>query len=185
MAVAVGFDDITIEVGRVFNTTQGMKDTVTRLLLSSGKAIVCGNGGSRQKRYSCKSCTSFLVRATRQASQEGVWKITFVHNQHVNCTGSGATAPITAVIPFVDQLVRSNPTISGPALKRTLKEVLGVELSDRSANRAKNKVMQQTKEEEAKAYTMITSFCNLVHRNCPGSVAVVEVRRRSTFAGDA
>lgn len=69
MTAAVWCHDVSISVGRLFDTTEEKKEMISGLLDGVGKARVCGTGGSGQKRYSCKRCNFIVMQAARQASQ--------------------------------------------------------------------------------------------------------------------
>ena len=105
---------------------------------------------------------------------DGCLKVTSSDKVHVNCLGGKGWKSNAAVTPILDKFVRANPKISGPALQRLLKED-GVAISQRSANRAKRTINENTSEEESEAYARPTSFLAQVQQERPGSVATVKV----------
>ncbi|CAB1107719.1 unnamed protein product [Ectocarpus sp. CCAP 1310/34] len=75
---------------------------------------------------------------------------------HVHCARGGRTGS-AVVQPLVDQLVRADPKIAGPAIKRTLKTV-GFTVSDRQSQRAKKRISTASKEDEAGAISRLPSL---------------------------
>lgn len=161
-----------VRLGQCFLDPKTMRATIAQELISQGRALKCSNGGGSQKRYHCKTCDAWVVRATKR--RDGLWYITSTDKEHMNCSGGGGRSDTIAAAPLVEKYVRRDPKISGPRLKRLLKDD-GIEISDRSANRAKRRVTAKT-EEEAEARARLTSPCNQMNETCPGSVAGVEVR---------
>lgn len=105
-----------VEIGQTFCETESLKVAVTRKLLHDSKSVRCGNGDSKQKRFSCSTCTAWVVNATKQQRERGVWKISNTKKAHVNCVGNGATAPITTIAPTLDSYARANPKMTVPAM---------------------------------------------------------------------
>ena len=71
------------------------------------------------------------------------------------------------------KLVRANPKIGGPAIKKMLKTA-GYDIATRQVQRAKQDIVTASKE-EADAIARIPSLFEVIERDCPGSVATVEV----------
>ncbi|CAN0351658.1 unnamed protein product, partial [Ascophyllum nodosum] len=126
----------------------------------------------------CKTCTSWFVKAQRQANND--FKVTQVGKTHVNCVGGGRRPSANVVQPMIDQLVRANPKIGGPAIKRTLKTA-GLDISDRTSQRSKRRIATASRAEEAEAIARIPSWCEAIERDCPGSVATVEMSTDNRF----
>lgn len=82
--------------------------------------------------------------------------------------------PSKVAKPLVDQLVRANSKIDGPAIKRTLKTA-GLDMGIRDIQRAKKALVDVSKEEEADAISRLPAFFEAIERDCPGSVATIEV----------
>lgn len=101
--------------------------------------------------------------------------MSIVNKVHENCTGGQGNSNTAAVSPIISGLVRADPSSFSPARKRAVKEVAGMELSDRAALRAKGSVVGQTKEKVTQAYQQLSSFCKEVEGNRPRFVTVVEV----------
>ncbi|CAB1106918.1 unnamed protein product [Ectocarpus sp. CCAP 1310/34] len=72
------------------------------------------------------------------------------------------------------------PKIAGPAIKRTLKTV-GFTVSDRQSQRAKKRIATASKEDEAGAISRLPSLFEGIERDCPGSVATVEMSPDNRF----
>lgn len=107
------------------------------------KNIRCGNGASKHKRFSSSTCTTWLVNATKQRTKGSGWKISNAEKEHVNCTGDGAAAPIASIAPMLDGYAWAKSKMMVPALKR----VNRFGISERSANRAKRKIVEQIRQE--------------------------------------
>ena len=74
----------------------------------------------------------------------------------------------------MNKLVRANPKIGGPAIEKMLKTA-GYDIATRQVQRAKQDIVTASKEEEADAIARIPSLFEVIKRDCPGSVATVEV----------
>ena len=74
----------------------------------------------------------------------------------------------------MNKLVRANPKIGGPAIEKMLKTA-GYDIATRQVQRAKQDIVTASKEEEADAIARIPSLFEVVERDCPGSVATVEL----------
>ena len=107
------------------------------------------------------------------AQRTGEYTITKVGKDHVNCVGGERTGS-NVVQPMVDQLVRANPKIGGPGIKPTLK-IAGFEITDRTSQRAKQRITNASKGDEADAIARLPSWCEVMERDCAGSVTTVEV----------
>ncbi|CAB1117147.1 unnamed protein product [Ectocarpus sp. CCAP 1310/34] len=131
-APAAGLSTTVVPVTeeQTFPSRKALKVAVAAELAAQGRAMKNGSGaGSRQIHLVCKTCTSWSVKGCQQ--RNGDFKITKVESSHVDCRGGGRTS--SAVMqPLVDQLVRANPKIGGPAIKRTL-ETVGFAVSDRTS----------------------------------------------------
>ncbi|CBJ27635.1 conserved unknown protein [Ectocarpus siliculosus] len=133
--------------------------------------------GSRQIHLVCKTCTTWVVKGCLQKG--GDFKITKVEGSHVDCAGGGRTSS-AVVQPLVNQLVRANPKIAGTAIKRTLKTV-GFTVSDRQSQRAKKRIATATKGDGAAALSRLPSLFQGIERDCPGSIATVEMSPDNRF----
>ena len=161
-----------VEVGQLFASRESARLATEMELANKGRAIKNGSGaGSRQIHFACKTCPTWFVKGCKQKTKD--CKITAVGKTHTNCAGSGRTAS-KVVRPLVNKLVRANPKIGGPAIKKTVKTA-GYDIATRQVQRAKQDIVTASKEEEADAIARIPSLFEVVERDCPGSVATVEL----------
>lgn len=169
-----------VEVGQVFPTRASARLAAETELAKDGRAIKNGkSAGSRQFHVTCKTCTTWFVMGCLQSTKS--FKITAVGKNHVNCVGGGHTAT-SVVMPLVKQLVRANPKIGGPAIKRTLKTA-GFDLSVRESQRSKKSIVTANKLGEAEALARLPSLFEAIEKNCPGSVATIEVSFLASVCG--
>ena len=165
---------VPIDKGQLFPTRGAARTAAETELAATGRAIKNGSSSGRVTFHVvCKTCTSWFVKAQRQGN--GDFKVTQVGKDHVNCVGGGRRPSANVVQPMIDQLVRANPKIGCPAIKRTLKTA-GFDISDRTSQRSKRRIATASRAEEADAIAQIPSWCEEVERDCPGSVVTVEVR---------
>ena len=165
---------VPIDKGHVFPSREAARTAAETELTAAGRAIKNGSSAGRATFHVVrKTCTSWFVKARRQANND--FKVTQVGKTHVNCVGGGRHPAANVVQPMIDQLVRANPKIGGPAIKRTLKTA-GLDISDRTSQRSKRRIATASRAEETDAIARIPSWCEAIERDCPGSVATVEVK---------
>ena len=175
----------TIEVGLKFENSKSLRAESERAFLATGRSMIAGKGGGRQKEYYCsnrnfdkdsrtvRGCPA-AVRATKQAT--GEWKLSFVDLKHVNCAGSTTTTSIRAVQPLVEETLRLNPNMTGKDLRKTVQTMTGAPFSERSAFRARSNVREEGEAEIAETYMYLGSYLEELERNSPGTVTCLEVR---------
>ncbi|CAB1107134.1 unnamed protein product [Ectocarpus sp. CCAP 1310/34] len=144
-----------VTAGQIFSSRHAAKVAVAAELAATGRSMKNGKGaGSRQIHLVCKTCTSWVVKGCLQKG--GDFKITKVKGSHVDCAVGGRTS--SAVVQHLaDQLVRANPKIAGPAIKRTLETVVFT-VSDGQSQRAKKRIATASKEDEAGAISRLQSL---------------------------
>lgn len=96
----------------------------------------------------CKSRSRYVRR----------WTITEVSLYHSNCHGEQLSASLASVEEMIAVLVRTNPKISGPGLVRTLKATAGINVTPRTALRAKAKALGRTASACKEGYAALTSL---------------------------
>ncbi|CAB1113469.1 unnamed protein product [Ectocarpus sp. CCAP 1310/34] len=142
-----------VTAGQVFSSRHAAKVAVAAELSATCRSMKDGKGaGSRQIHLVCKTCIRWVVKGCLQKG--GDFKIT--------------------------KLVRANPKIAGPAIKRTLKTA-GFTVSDRQSQRTKKRIANASKEDEAGAISRLPSLFERIERDCPGSVATVEMSPDNRF----
>ena len=110
---------VPIDKGQLFPTRGAARIAAEIELAAAGRAIKNGSSSGRVNFHVvCKTCTSWFVKAQRQGN--GDFKVTQVGKDHVNCVGGGRRPSTNVVQPVIDQLVRANPKIGGPTIKRTV-----------------------------------------------------------------
>ncbi|CAB1108256.1 unnamed protein product [Ectocarpus sp. CCAP 1310/34] len=181
-AAAAGLSNTVVPVTawQIFSSRHAAKVAVAAELAATGRSMKNGKGArSRQIHLVCKTCTSWVVRGCQQKGDD--FKITKQGRGLARrlCWGR-ADELRSSTKPLVDQLVRANPKIVGPAIKRTLKTV-GFTVSDRQSQRAKKRIATASKEDEAAAISRLPSLFEGTERDCPGSVATVEVSPDNRF----
>ncbi|CAB1102892.1 unnamed protein product [Ectocarpus sp. CCAP 1310/34] len=160
-AAAAGLSTTVVPVtaGQIFSSRHAAQVAVAAELTATGRSMKNGKGvGSRQIHLVCKTCTSWAVKAFQQKG--GDFNITKVEGSHVDCAGGERTSS-AVVQPLVDQ---------------TLKTVGFTVVSDRQSQRAKKRIANATKGDEATAISRLPFLFEGIERDCPGSIATVEER---------
>lgn len=107
----------------------------------------------------------------------GEWKVTFVNDEHLNCSGArGKRGPGAAMVEDVGtSIVANNPTVTARALADIIKSQTGVTLTRRTSSRVKCTAVENTNLASREGFAVLESYLSLVARDCPGSVTDVEV----------
>lgn len=177
-SLGLSLDVDPVEVGQLYQSRESARVAVETELASRGRAIKNGSSaGGRNLHLVCTTCSTWFVKGCQQRTKE--FKITAVGKNHVNCVGGGRTAS-KVVRPLVNKLVRANPKIAGPAIRKTLKTA-GFDIGTRMVQRERQSILTASKEDEAEAIARLPSFFEAIERNCPGSVATIEVGLRYSF----
>ena len=86
---------VVIDKGHVFPSREAARTAAETELTAAGRAIK--NGSSRATFHVvCKTCTSWFVKAQRQANND--FKVTQVGKTHVNCVGDGRRPSANVVL---------------------------------------------------------------------------------------
>ncbi|CAM9735812.1 unnamed protein product [Pylaiella littoralis] len=171
---------VPLFVGETFSTRAGVRLKAEAELAAAGRAIKNGKSAGRGTCHLvCKTCKSWFVKANL-STKTNDFKVTQLCSDHVNCVGGGGRLGASVVQPMVTKLVQANPKIGGLAIKRTLKTA-GYDISDRTSQRVKRRVATASKSQEAAAVARIPSWCKAIERDCPGSVATVEMSGDKRF----
>ncbi|CAM9287864.1 unnamed protein product [Ectocarpus fasciculatus] len=107
-----------------------------------------------------------------------MWKITEARFVHNNCTGEQESASLSAVHEMIATLVRASPSISGPAIAKTLKDGSGISVHPRTALRAKAKALGRTGSSSAEGFTVLTSLLEQLDASDKYTHSSIEARRK-------
>ncbi|CAN0221063.1 unnamed protein product [Hapterophycus canaliculatus] len=71
----------------------------------------------------------------------------------------------------------NNPTMKGTELRKSLERDSGLKVSYTVASRLKQASTRANEEQLKRGYSILEAYCRDLVQGCPGSVAVVQVRR--------
>ncbi|CAM9801352.1 unnamed protein product, partial [Ectocarpus fasciculatus] len=164
--------------GACYQSTADLKQAVGQWYASDGRSFVASkNSGGKQKTYFCSGRTGGCksqVRAYKGA--EGVWKVHTVDAARTNCSGGKTKGRTAALSVLAAQAVKDHGGINGVQLKRKLERDTGIAVTHRTANRMKKTARDGDKASAADGYKLLGSFCTELQRQCPGSIAELQVR---------
>lgn len=174
-----------LEVGACFATTKLLRSAVGERLAQDGRSFVAsGTGGQRQKGYKCGGYTGGCpvnVRAYRKNGGEP-WKVHTVVLVHIGgCTGGNTRGRSAAFGPTAKRALNDNPNLLGTELLKKIERDSGVKVTGRTASRMTNMAKSASQAAVAESYQHLASYAAQLQKECPGSVAEVEVRRRLLF----
>ena len=157
--LALSLNAAPVDVGQLLASRASARLVTETELANKGRAIKNGSGaGSRQIHFACKTCPTWFDKACKQKTKD--FKITAVGKTHTNCAGGERTAS-KVVRPLVNKLVRANPKIGGPAIKKTLKTA-GYDIAIRQAQR-KSEYQIRLRKTEGPRQKLPTSPRFLLH----------------------
>ena len=164
-----------------FVDTKALRGAVAKEFKRCGRSFSASkNGGSRQKIYLCSGrdggCKA-EVRAYKGAGSEE-WKIHSVVSDHTGCSGGKTPGRSVAFDDVARQAMNDNPTLQGIALKRKIERDTGIKVKHRTATRMKNRAKKEGQAAVVDSYQLLSSFCEQLQENCPGTIAEVQVRCR-------
>lgn len=104
--------------GDLFSSKQDLTTAVTQTMLGDGQIVRIGGGGGRQASYRRHDSEvnsgkeevgcMFTVKACKQ-QRTAEWKITFVNNEHVNCSAKpGKRGPGARVVEHLGATIVAN-----------------------------------------------------------------------------
>ncbi|CAM9453309.1 unnamed protein product [Sphacelaria rigidula] len=181
--------------GDIYASKPSLTKAVTRMLLSEGRTVKRGNGGSRQAVYRCQGQVVYLVDDNKnemgclfringcKRGKTGEWNVTFVHDEHLNCSGArGKRGPGAAMVEDVGTaIVANNPTVSARALGDIMKAQTGVTLSRRTSSRVKCTAVTNTNLDSREGFAVLGSYLSPIAQDCSGSVTDVEWDTKGRF----
>lgn len=174
-----------VHVGQQFLSLPDLRVATQRTFLAAFRGCKLAGGGGSQKWYTCTGrkvvdgkknvgCHA-EVRAylSRKTKAWGVTKANLVHN---NCAGEQKGSSVAALEGEISALVGANPSISGTAIRNTVKAQLGVDVHTRSALRGKAKALGTTAKGTAEGFTVLPAFLSELQSGSGGAVTSVKVR---------
>jgi hypothetical protein len=122
--------------------------------------------------FRCSHC-SMMISARRKIT--GDWKVQDRDLSHTNCTGSAKlkTAQI-ANLAHVAASVQAQPSISGPALGRTVRILDAVDPKRWTVYRAKSSLQHVSDAEYEMNFSKLPTYFALLEAINPGTTATVE-----------
>lgn len=97
---------------------------------------------------------------------------------HNNCTGEQENASRSAVQEMIATLARANPSISGPAITKTLKDGSGISVHPRTALRAKAKALGRTGSSSTEGFAVLTSLLEQLDASDKYTHTSIEARKK-------
>ncbi|CAB1109265.1 unnamed protein product [Ectocarpus sp. CCAP 1310/34] len=165
-----------LEKGKQYKDAKALKVHVAALFAGAGRSFHSGNGGGRQKKHICNGAKGRCLAEVRACKQRsGEFKVTFIIPDHNDCSGGKVGARSAALEGFASAAMVSNPTVKGTDLKRSLEQQTGLKVSYSAASRLKVAATRASKEQLEHGYRIMTSYCKELVKDCPGSIAVVQV----------
>ncbi len=150
-----------------------MKDFVS-LHQGGTLTFVEGFSGGDSAAFRCADLQCPMnIRARRQGS--GDWKVLDGDFSHVKCTGSAklSTGQVAA-LGHVAASIEAQPSISGPALRRTVQSSDQVMVPMHTVYRAKSALQSGTEAEYNAKVSRMPAFFRELERLNPGSTARIE-----------
>ena len=174
-----------VHVDQQFDDVHALRVAIQRTFLADFRGCKSGGGGGSQKFYVCtgrilvdKKERGCLARVRAYLSRKTkTWRVTVADLVHNNCAGEQKGSTVAALDGEISALVGANPGISGPAIRRTIRAQVGVDIHTRSALRGKAKALGTTAAGNALGFTVLSSFLSeLQSGSSSGTVTSVKVR---------
>lgn len=176
-----------VYVDQTFDDAKKLRTGTQRTFLSANRWCKSAGGGGCQKFFVCTGrklvdgkemgCRA-RVRAYRSRKSK-TWRITVANLRHDNCAGEQKGSSVAALAGEISTLVGGNPSISGTAIRKTVRAQTGVDLHTRSALRGKADALGTTATGNAEGFTVLSSFLAKLQSGSKGAVTSVKVRNLS------
>lgn len=172
-----------VYVGQQFRDVKVLRIAIQRSFLAHFRWCKSAGGGGNQKFYACtgrKVVNGKEVGCRAQvraylSSVTKAWGITVANFVHDNCAGEQKGSSVAALEGEIATLVGANPGISGPAIRKTIRAQIGVDVHTRAALRGKAKALGTTAAGNAEGFTALSSFLSELQSGSSGTVTSVKV----------
>lgn len=176
-----------IVTGMLFPTAEYNKLAIEAYLLSDGHGMVANkNNSSKSKTFFCSGrkivkegggeknlgCGVFF-RSCRQ--KDGDYKVTAMHNEHVDCSAGQARPSAKVLKRFAAAPAWADPSMKSTKLKSAMQALTGAEVSRRQANRVKSSIEKDTEAKGIAGYQLIGSYLDQLAISSPGTITALEV----------
>lgn len=140
---------IAIWAGLMYKNRKELMTKAATELAVTGRFIINGSSaGKNSFHVKDKICVGWFIKGCRQG--HGDFRVTQAKKGPVNCVGGGRRPSARMLQPMVEEVGRGNPKISGPAIIKSLK-IRGFDVIERSAQRAKRKIVEASADEEVES----------------------------------
>lgn len=199
-----------IRVGQLFKSRQEFTTAVRLQLMEEGKGWKVDKGGARQAGVRCAGhdhdpntkvhggCGFRITVCKQTRGREGsktdnisdqlLWKVTSVVDEHVNCSGKGPPRrPGLAEIRAAGHpIISKNPKITALTLQKMIKAQTGIDVHVRTANRlirnANSDAMSSLAQERAAGFQHLGSYLEKLAENSGGTITDVKVSPRYVYS---
>eukprot|EP00752_Nemacystus_decipiens_P010107 g9008.t1 len=156
--------------GDVFPDSTAVTKAIQRSFLHTRTGCTSTGGGGYSKVFFCAGrkydkerkkevgCRARIRACRSRRKNLKLWKITDAYLVHNNCSGQQENASLAAVEDIVAKLVRANPSITGPGIRKHLQTVDAINCHPRTALRAKAKTLGRTERRNKEGFTALQSL---------------------------
>lgn len=181
MSDASEFDIADFVTEKCYANTTSLRADVGRFFADSNRSFIASrNSGKKQKIYFCSGQEGGCIAEVRAFKiRTGEWKVNKIVGSHTNCSGGKIPGRSAALKHIAEQAVKDTPDILGIALKRKMERDSGLKVHHRTATRMKNIAKGASRTAVEGSYQQLASLCAQLQTDCPGTVAEVEVSKKS------